>query len=1780
MDEEGEDICRFCRSESTPEQPLFHPCLCMGSIKYIHQECLVQWLNLSGKSECELCNHTFMFRPVYAPDTPKNLPRLELLWALLNQAFSMLVRLLRFVVVAVCWLGIMPFAVTRVWRMLFSPSDTLTSMQLDTASLAMMCVEGTTIAASVLFVFLGLIALNNYIVTNIPDEEEDLALQQWQRQQVRANRRRVRRARQRQLLEAHTQVEATPLARLPTLNNTHTAPSLTHTPHLFAHSTHTPGTHHTARAIAQTRRRTTSVGSNSQSNDAVLLHQSSYENDGRGGGLDVRTRMNADIHADTNHPSQSNFHSSNTRLPIPNVRRRFVSTNESVYDHTDDRVSGAMSIGVASVYGSSKRQSNFISSSAASASVDNNSIIKNNSLPFDVHARAQDDEWSFNPAGGLNNSSLLEGTDAIVTTSNPPSISSSNSTTRTKSYRSIANLNSDTPQGREIVAVDEELSRQHKQQTGLLERHPSNQVHHHHHRSQQSSTPPLGASRANVISNANVSGSGIRSLELAQVQPAGVVLKHQVLHMQQNEKQDTSRTSSRNAQFIVSNAPTEGADADANVFIRQKTTSSSVDKGKNEVDLRSGPNLNHRNGTSIPVTSNSQFLFEQEGKLLGVGIDASVSGGTSSSGGGANENVASSEDGNEYMHNGRMSVNQHTEIGTFYGDYDIDDAEHEENDGEQEHVDADTDTDDESDGMAGAMRGNLGDLLEGLNDNNNDNADHEGGEGGFGLAGLFDGPHEDASFEELVGLSGPITNLMENLFWVLLFLSVFVFVFAYMPCVFGSVLVSLLNSLTDSGKMVTHGLGFFSADDRINDLVGEVYVLENSIDALTLSESMRSSHVEGAVSVVVDAVNESMSTAMQVLNNPILSNLTQENITHNSPVATFTLSFEHYDKFVQLFYGVMGYIGLAIMASTYLRVVSMVTLPARFTMPFHRAAGRAFRKMLTFFVSLVKVCGLVVTELGLFPLACGWWLDICALPVISATLTSRLEYAHSNPSTAFFLHWIAGMLYMSHFAAFVGVIRDEVRPGVLWFLRNPNDPGFQPVKEMIELPISHHARRIVTSAVMYGLVVLWLVYVPVSVACFLGVYPAHVMLDEPLADVPVDLVLFHLILPWSVERLYPSDDGKSLARKWLNWMGEVVGVTKYILVEQGEGEEVDENAYLDTDGAVDGTAEDDAAADVHGAVSMGENSGGGLNRETPNRQEIERIPTHTPPATSPASSLYTPSSELSSIAGSTDGFRLGGGGESDSGGDDTISTTNISSATSALTSEGFKLGSGRASQSLSPGFGLGVSRGVAMESSMERKSASPQLPLSQNEECVDSDISPVGSFKANALSLSRQNYRLRAKSKAMSISCADAETNLTAHIGRIIDASVGDANSSGVPRERGTNDSEPNSHVEVDTWSAATMDENDDSYNISARSNGTGESTSVGIDANVGEDVGVGVGVNADPGVPLLEPLAGHEEQPNTPLTTPSSKKVLDALEVGKTIPQFRTKMLGFVVLILLSMLVVNTTVAVIPVSVGRLVTKAVIGRPIHDLYSLATGIYVIWGQYTVVSCTVGIVNRAAGTVVGNEENSDSKRRVTEAMRNVYKVLVLGVCFVLVIPCLFGLMVELLFIIPLTVSHNQSIIFHPIQTWAMGIVLAKVSHKLLMIGPDNEWKEAFALLETTSFNDMDIHHVLFFIARPVIEILLLCLTVPYVLSRGLFAMLIASPDIINSLFRYSYILCASAIGTARAMQYLNRWVRIVHDEVKKKKYLVDLTLLNIDDTSGEGASEGGMEQRIQHLHAD
>jgi E3 ubiquitin-protein ligase DOA10 len=108
-------------------------------------------------------------------------------------------------------------------------------------------------------------------------------------------------------------------------------------------------------------------------------------------------------------------------------------------------------------------------------------------------------------------------------------------------------------------------------------------------------------------------------------------------------------------------------------------------------------------------------------------------------------------------------------------------------------------------------------------------------------------------------------------------------------------------------------------------------------------------------------------------------------------------------------------------------------------------------------------------ELGLFPLMLGTLLDTVTVDLFGTTLDNRRAFWKRSPIMFLILypnsslskqyqmnltrqrHWLVGMGYMVHFASFVQWVREIVRPGVLWFMRDPADPDFNPLKEMVEV---------------------------------------------------------------------------------------------------------------------------------------------------------------------------------------------------------------------------------------------------------------------------------------------------------------------------------------------------------------------------------------------------------------------------------------------------------------------------------------------------------------------------------------------------------------------------------------------------------------------------------------------------------------------------------------------------------------------------------------------------------
>lgn len=54
-------MCRICHC-GEEEESLMITCRCMGTVKYAHQNCVLNWISKSGNQYCELCKYKFKTR--------------------------------------------------------------------------------------------------------------------------------------------------------------------------------------------------------------------------------------------------------------------------------------------------------------------------------------------------------------------------------------------------------------------------------------------------------------------------------------------------------------------------------------------------------------------------------------------------------------------------------------------------------------------------------------------------------------------------------------------------------------------------------------------------------------------------------------------------------------------------------------------------------------------------------------------------------------------------------------------------------------------------------------------------------------------------------------------------------------------------------------------------------------------------------------------------------------------------------------------------------------------------------------------------------------------------------------------------------------------------------------------------------------------------------------------------------------------------------------------------------------------------------------------------------------------------------------------------------------------------------------------------------------------------------------------------------------------------------------------------------------------------------------
>ncbi|KAI4187338.1 MAG: hypothetical protein L6R41_002880 [Letrouitia leprolyta] len=207
---------------------------------------------------------------------------------------------------------------------------------------------------------------------------------------------------------------------------------------------------------------------------------------------------------------------------------------------------------------------------------------------------------------------------------------------------------------------------------------------------------------------------------------------------------------------------------------------------------------------------------------------------------------------------------------------------------------------------------------------------------------------------------------------------------------------------------------------------------------------------------------------------------------------------------------------------------------------------------------VAKVILIISIEMIVFPLYCGFLLDVALLPLFrDVTLLSRLEFMVSSPYTSLFVHWFVGTCYMFHFALFVSMCRKIMRNGVLYFIRDPDDPTFHPVRDVLERSVFTQLGKIAFSALVYGgLVIICLGGVVWGISsAFDGVFPIHWSSNQPVLEYPVDLLFYNLVIPLAVKYFRPSETFSELYAWWFRKCARGLRLSHFLFGEKKSDEE-------------------------------------------------------------------------------------------------------------------------------------------------------------------------------------------------------------------------------------------------------------------------------------------------------------------------------------------------------------------------------------------------------------------------------------------------------------------------------------------------------------------------------------------------------------------------------------------------------------------------------------------------
>jgi len=279
----------------------------------------------------------------------------------------------------------------------------------------------------------------------------------------------------------------------------------------------------------------------------------------------------------------------------------------------------------------------------------------------------------------------------------------------------------------------------------------------------------------------------------------------------------------------------------------------------------------------------------------------------------------------------------------------------------------------------------------------------------------------------------------------------------------------------------------------------------------------------------------------------------------------------------------------------------------------------------------------------------------------------------------------------------------------------------------------------------------------------------------------------------------------------------------------------------------------------------------------------------------------------------------------------------------------------------------------------------------------------------------------------------------------------------------------------------------------------------------------------------------------------------------------FALRLIALLVLAALSLIVISLSVLTIPVWLGRLAmsfwpallpttpASSQFQSPnIHELYTAACGTYICWLSVRAICFIGGWLPEGRAVVIN---------RLKFWLKIGSKAMVAFVVLLGIIPFLFGLLLELVMVVPFRVPLHQTPVLWAWQDWALGVLYMKIACAITLMGPDWSLRRAIERTYRDGFMRLDLKLMMQDLAKPVIAVLSLFLAVPYVVAYSIVPLIVNDESFKLLIARRIYPTLMLMMVVIKCMMMQVRQFKRLYEHIKNDKYLVGRRLVNYNHTN-------------------